>query len=136
MLCCVCDFLEIDFLLQMFDVLCLVEVWQILWLLVLWMFNCFVFIMVNIDKFYQQLLMDEIMFIEILVCDDMVCYGYVLLIVVNVCIEIYIQEVVCMCLEFGCQVVWYVLEMDNYCDFVLCCYCVDFLGSVCEWFMF
>jgi hypothetical protein len=116
----------------MLDVSRSAEARQISRLSALWTSNCFAPITANIDKFHQQLSMDEITLIETLARDDMARYGYAPLTAANARIETHTQEAARMRSESGRQAAWHALETDNYRDFVLRRHRADFLGSVRE----
>ncbi|CAJ0703812.1 sulfotransferase family protein [Ralstonia holmesii] len=128
----ICSFLEIDFLPQMLDVSRSAEARQISRLSALWTSNCFAPITANIDKFHQQLSMDEITIIETLARDDMTRYGYAPLTAANAHIETRELEAARMRSEADRQTAWRALEADNYRDFVLRRHRADFLSSVRE----
>jgi len=128
----VCAFLEIDFLPQMLDVSRSAEARQISQLSALWTSNCFAPIAANIDKFHQQLSMDEIALIETLARDDMARYGYAPLTAADAHIETSAWKAAHVHSEAGRQAAWRALEADNYRDFVLRRHRADFLASVRE----
>ena len=127
-----CTFLEIDFLPQMLDVSRSAEARQISQLSALWTSNCFAPVTANIDKFHQQLSLDEITLIETLARDDMARYGYAPLTAADAHIETDALETARTRSEAGRQAAWRALEADNYRDFVLRRHRADFLASVRE----
>lgn len=72
----VCGFFGIAFLPQMLDVGHSAEARQISTLSALWASNCYAPIAANVDKFKEQLSLDEIEIIETLARDLMAHYGY------------------------------------------------------------
>ncbi|MGM3274519.1 sulfotransferase family protein [Ralstonia sp. 24A2] len=128
----VCAFLEIDFLPQMLDVSRSTEARQLSQLSALWTSNCFAPITANIDKFHQQLSLDEIALIETLARDDMARYGYTRLTDANTVIEADAVDAARTRSEATRQTAWRALETDNYRDFVLRRHRADFLASVRE----
>jgi len=115
----VCGFLGIEFLPQMLDVAGSQEARQISQLSALWSSNCYPPIAANIDKFKQQLSLDEINVIETLTGDYMDRYGYTRLTNGDAVIAPGMQVLAVERSDEGRERAWRDLEQANFRDYVL-----------------
>ncbi|WP_296224735.1 sulfotransferase family protein [Ralstonia sp. UBA689] len=115
----VCAFLGIDFLPQMLDVSRSPEARQISQLSALWTSNCFAPIAANIDKFRQQLSMEEIVLIETLTKDEMARYGYERMTDASALPDTIALEAARARSDAARQEAWRALEQSNFRDYVL-----------------
>jgi len=115
----VCGFLGIEFLPQMLDVAGSQEARQISQLSALWSSNCFPPIAANIDKFKQQLSLDEINIIETLTGDYMDRYGYTRLADGDAVIAPGMRALAVERSDEGRERAWRDLEQSNFRDYVL-----------------
>jgi len=115
----VCRFLDIDFLPQMLDVAASQEAKQISQLSALWSSNCFPPIAANIDKFKQQLSLDEINVIETLTGAYMDRYGYTRLTAGDADVSPASRAQAVARSDEGRERAWRDLEQDNFRDYVL-----------------
>lgn len=126
----VCSFLGIDFLPQMLDVTASQEAKQISQLSALWSSNCFPPIVANIDKFRQQLSMEEINVVETLTGDYMDRYGYTRLAAGDADLSPARRADAVARSDAGRERAWRDLEQDNFRDYVLRRCRADYLGQL------
>lgn len=128
----VCAFFDIDYLPQMLDVSSSPEARQISQMSALWASNCFAPIAANIDKFKQQLSVDEIAVIETLARDHMARYGYERMTHTDAPIDE--QALAAAHARSGGRrtEAWADLEQSNFRDFVLRRQRAEYLASVRE----
>ncbi|MYM39805.1 sulfotransferase family protein [Duganella qianjiadongensis] len=125
-----CGFLGIDFLPQMLDVGASQEARQIAQLSSLWSSNCYPPIVANIDKFKQQLSMDEINVIESLTGAYMDRYGYPRLTAGNADLTPATQAQAKQRSDACRTRAWHDLEHDNFRDYVLRRCRADYLAQL------
>lgn len=126
----VCAFFGIDYLPEMLDVGRSAEAKQISQISALWASNCFPPIMANVDKFKQQLSIDEIEIIETLAQDYMRKYGYELMTEGRANLSDGIFAAARERSEARKQSSWRDLEEKNYRDYILRRYRADYLAGV------
>lgn len=115
----VCGFLGIEFLPRMLDVAGSQEARQISQLSALWSSNCYPPIAANIDKFKQQLSLDEINVIETLTGDYMDRYGYTRLANGDAAVTPGMRALAVERSDEGRERAWRDLEQANFRDYVL-----------------
>jgi hypothetical protein len=125
-----CRFLGIDYLPQMLDVGASQEAKQISQLSALWSSNCFPPIVANIDKFKQQLGMDEIELIETLTGAYMDRYGYARLTPGATNLSPETRAAAVARSDAGRARAWHDLEQDNFRDYVLRRCRADYLAQL------
>ena len=125
-----CAFLGIEFLPKMLDVTGSQEARQISQLSALWSSNCYPPIAANIDKFKQQLSVDEINVIETLAGDYMDRYGYTRLTAGDVVITPELRDLAGGRSDEGRERAWRNLEQDNFRDYVLRRCRADYLAQL------
>jgi hypothetical protein len=126
----VCQFFEIDYLPEMLDVTRSPEAKQISQMSALWASNCFAPISANVDKFKQQLTLEEIAIIETLALEYMNLYGYELMTDANVTIAESTFSKARERSETVKKTAWRDLEQNNYRDFILRRVRADYLARV------
>lgn len=126
----ICRFLDIPFLPQMLDVGASQEAKQIAQLSALWSSNCFPPIAANIDKFKQQLSLEEINVIETLTGDYMDRYGYTRLTDGNADLSTAQLALALTRSNAGRERAWRELEQDNFRDYVLRRCRADYLAQL------
>lgn len=126
----VCRFLGIDFLPQMLDVGGSQEARHISQLSALWSSNCFPPIVANIDKFKQQLDIDEINVIETLTGDYMDRYGYTRLTQGDADLSPATRAEAVTRSDANRERAWRDLEQDNFRDYVLRRCRADYLAQL------
>lgn len=115
----VCGFLGIEFLPQMLDVAGSQEARHLSQLSALWSSNCFPPIAANVDKFKQQLGLDEINVIETLTGDYMDRYGYTRLATGDAVVTPAIWTSALERSDEGRENAWRDLKQANFRDYVL-----------------
>lgn len=115
----VCGFIGIGFLPQMLDVAASQVARQLSQLSALWSSNCYPPITANIDKFKQQLSMDEINVIETLAGPYMDRYGYTRLTRGDAVISAGLWSSAAERSDQGRKRAWHELEQANFRDYVL-----------------
>ena len=126
----VCTFLGIEFLPRMLDVAGSLEARQLSQLSALWSSNCFPPITANIDKFKQQLGLDEINVIETLTGDYMDRYGYTRLAAGDAILTPAILISALERSDEGRERAWRDLEQANFRDYVLRRCRVDYMAQL------
>ncbi|GJI99960.1 sulfotransferase [Duganella rhizosphaerae] len=115
----VCSFLGIAFLPQMLDGAASREARQLSQMSALWSSNCYPPIAANIDKFKQQLTLDEINVIETLTGDYMDRYGYTRLAAGDAPLQPALLEQAQRSSKVGRELAWCDLERSNFRDYAL-----------------
>ena len=126
----VCQFFGIDYLPEMLDVTRSSEAKQISQMSALWASNCFAPISANVDKFKQQLTLEEIAIIETLAREYMSLYGYEFMTDANVTIAESTFSKARERSETAKKTAWRDLEQNNYRDFILRRVRADYLARV------
>ncbi|WP_296947606.1 sulfotransferase [uncultured Massilia sp.] len=126
----VCRFLGIDFQPRMLDVGGSQEAKQISQLSALWSSNCFPPIVANIDKFKQQLGMDEINVIETVTGDYMDRYNYTRLARGDADLSPDARALAVTRSDAARERAWRGLEQDNFRDYVLRRVRADYLAQL------
>ena len=126
----VCGFFGIDYLPEMLDVAASPEARQIAQLSALWASNCFAPIVANVDKFKQQLSIDDIEIIETLAQDYMALYGYQLMTPARAALADTLLPAARVRSEAGKQQAWCELERSNFRDYILRRHRADYLAKV------
>ncbi|WP_051710257.1 sulfotransferase family protein [Andreprevotia chitinilytica] len=126
----ICAFFEIDYLPQMLDISRSAEAQQISQLSALWASNCFSPIAANIDKFKQQLTLDEIETIETTAQEYMQLYGYETMTDANALIDEAALTAARERSEIRKQAAWRELEQTNFRDYALRKFRADYLATV------
>ncbi|MCU6434887.1 sulfotransferase [Undibacterium sp. Jales W-56] len=126
----ICHFFGIAFLPEMLDIGQSNEAQKISRLSALWESNCFPPVMANIDKFKQQLTIDEIKIIETLTKDFMKLYGYELMTDANLDISNHSWMQARENSAKAKDQAWNTLKNDNYKDYVLRRFRVDYLSGL------
>ncbi|NVD69986.1 sulfotransferase [Duganella sp. BJB1802] len=114
-----CQFLGLEFLPQMLDVAGSREARQLSQMSALWSSNCYPPIAANIDKFKQQLTLDEINVIETLTGDYMDRYGYTRLAAGDAQLTPARREQAAAKSVSGREQAWRDLEQSNFRDYAL-----------------
>jgi len=126
----VCRFLGIDFLPQMLDLRASQEARQIAQLSSLWSSSCQPPITANIDKFKQQLSMEEIKLIETLCGDYMERYSYTRLTARDADLSPALLPQAMARSSAGRERAWRELEQDNFRDYALRRCRADYLAQL------
>ncbi len=126
----VCRFFGIEYLPQMLDVTRSHEAQQLSHMSALWASNCFAPIAANTDKFKTQLSMKEIEVIETLARDYMALYGYELMTDAQAAISDSMMARSRECSEVAKRCAWRDLEHNDYRDFILRRFRMDYLQQV------
>lgn len=126
----VCAFFGIDYLPGMLDVAHSSEAWQISQMSALWEYNCFPPIMANVDKFKQQLSMDEIEIIETLARGYMEIYGYEMMTAAQADVSATNFEEARMRSDLGRRLAWEMLAKNNFRDYTLRRFRADYLARL------
>lgn len=126
----VCGFFGIDYLPEMLDVARSSEARQIAQMSALWESNCFPPVMANVDKFKQQLSMEEIEIIETLAHDYMEIYGYEMMTKARADISKVDFNAARLRSEQGRRRAWETLEANDFRDYLLRRFRADYLARL------